>query len=297
MSLRDANFRDGVCLDLGPFTVRVNSDDTAFINTFRQCYAELTALEAGTVAHFRVALRRRRRLGGLRRRQVAFSVEGTHPFEPYPGYQGFPMFEWGLNWCIATGAHRYLLFHCAAVEHRGHALLMPAMPGSGKSTLAACLLGAGWRLLSDEFGILDYRSGQILPMPRAIPLKNRSIPVFRERATGLSMGPVYPKTRKGEVCHVFPPAGSLQRQGEGVPPALIVFPRYQAGSALEISPVPPHIAFTRLTNNAFNYRVCARAGFEAATSLAQSTPAYALQYSDVDGAIARIEELLDEALA
>jgi HprK-related kinase A len=297
MDLPTRSFRDGVSLDLGPFTVKVSSDDRAFINTFRECYATLEPAAPETVAHFRVALRRRRRLGGLRRHQVAFSIEGTHPFEPYPGYQGFPMFEWGLNWCIATGAHRYLLFHCAAVERRGHALLMPAMPGSGKSTLAACLLGAGWRLLSDEFGILDYRSGQILPMPRAIPLKNRSIPVFRERETGLSMGPTYPKTRKGEVCHVFPPAESLRRQAEGAPPALIVFPRYEAGSDLDIRPVPPHIAFTRLTNNAFNYRVCARAGFEAATALAQSTPAYAMQYSDVDKAMARIDELLDEALS
>ena len=74
------------------------------------------------------------------------------------------------------------MLHAAVVERNGSALFLPAMPGSGKSTLCAALTYRGWRLFSDEFGLIEPARGAVLPLPRAIPLKNRSIEVIRRFA-------------------------------------------------------------------------------------------------------------------
>jgi hypothetical protein len=47
--------------------------------------------------------------------------------------QTYPMFEWGLNWCIASHAHSFLVIHATVVERGGRAMVLPAPPGSGKA--------------------------------------------------------------------------------------------------------------------------------------------------------------------
>ena len=81
------------------------------------------------------------------------------------------MLEAGLNWCIGNLAHQYLVIHSATLERGGRALLMPAPPGSGKSTLCAALITRGWRLLSDEFALVDPATGLLVPVPRPVALK------------------------------------------------------------------------------------------------------------------------------
>jgi HprK-related kinase A len=287
----------GLVVHLGPFRVHVSSDEPGFAQMFNRSYRALPRESSGTLAHFRVGVHRRSRLRRPWRPQVRFVFEGMHPFEPYPASHAFPMFEWGLNWCIATTAHQYLLLHCATIARNQRAVLMPALPGSGKSTLAACLVGEGWQLLSDEFGIVDPRSGLLLPMPRPIPLKNASIAVFRERGTGLELGPVYAGTRKGDVAHVLPPQQSLQQQNAAAVPALIIFPKYRASAALTLRRQPPHVAHTRLANNAFNYQVRGRQAFDVVSHMAVSLPAYELIFSDTDAAMATISDLLEEISA
>ena len=208
---------DGMCFPSGPFFTRVTSDLDAFAQPFRHCYASLPIMDESRIAHFTVSVCRRPGLRGRFRAQAEFFFEGVAPFEPYPLSHAFPLFEWGLNWCIANTAHRYLMLHAAAVEHRGRVLLLPAPPGSGKSTLCAALVGRGWRLFSDEFGLLRPADGRLQPLPRAAPLKNASIEVIRTFAPSLSLGPRYDKTRKGTVVHVFPPTESLEQQAKTCP--------------------------------------------------------------------------------
>ena len=140
---------------------------------------------------------------------------------------------------------------------------------------------------------MDLKRGSLLPMPRPIPLKNDSISIFRARMTGLEMGPVYAKTRKGDVSHVLPPDASLRDQNEPGTPALLVFPRYTAGAPLRLQRQPPHLVHTRLANNAFNYQISGRPAFDFLTRLAVSVPAYELTFSDTDAAILALEELLE----
>ena len=63
--------------------------------------------------------------------------------------------EMGMNLQMALGQKHYLLLHAATVEKDGRALIMTGESGAGKSTLAALLGERGWRLMGDEFALLD----------------------------------------------------------------------------------------------------------------------------------------------
>jgi HprK-related kinase A len=82
------------------------------------------------------------------------------------------MLEWGMNWCIASHMHYYLMLHAAVLERDGHALIMPGDPGAGKSTLTAALMLDGWRLLSDEIALIDRNDGLLYGLARPVSLKN-----------------------------------------------------------------------------------------------------------------------------
>ena len=81
------------------------------------------------------------------------------------------MLEWGMNWCIASNAHQYFIMHSAMIEKNGQAILLPAPQGSGKSTLCAAMVNAGWRLFSDELGLIEPETLQAIPCTRPINLK------------------------------------------------------------------------------------------------------------------------------
>lgn len=280
----------GVRFRSGPFVVHLRSDLRSFIETWSSCYRTLPLLPSSEIAHFRVQVLNKSALSRPFRRQAVFKLEDREPFEPYPADHAFPMFEWGLNWCIGTMAHQFLMLHSAALEKHGRALLMPAQPGSGKSTLCAALLSDGWRLLSDEFGLLDTQTRTIAPMPRAAPMKNESIDIIRRHNPQLRLGPEYKKTRKGTVAHVFPPESSLAHQNQHAPPALIVFPRYEAGSATLFSEQPRSVALTRLVNNSFNYLVSGEAGFRALCETVRDARCRQLVYSDLNEAVSLLSK-------
>jgi HprK-related kinase A len=218
-------------------------------------------------------------------------VENERPFEPFPADHGFALLEWGLNWAMAMRAQQYLLLHSAVLERDGRALILPAMPGSGKSTLAAALALRGWRLLSDEFGVVDPERHLLLPLPRAVPLKNQSIDVIRTFAPDAELGPIFPRTRKGDVAHLRPPAESLKRQDEPARPAWIVFPRYVPSSPLLREGLTHGKAFARLSQNSFNYRLLGATGFTALSTLVQRCSCWQAHYSDLDEIVEAINQL------
>ncbi|MEM7692444.1 MAG: hypothetical protein AAF194_08410, partial [Pseudomonadota bacterium] len=138
----------------------------------------------------------------------------------------------------------------------------------------------------------DLTKRAFVPMPRPIPLKNESIAAAKAAGLRLEHGPLYENTRKGDVCHFFPDEHSFAYQRLNAHPKLIAFPSFQKAASLEVTRELPHVVLTRLTNNAFNYMVCGEDSFRAATELARDVPAYHLRYSEVDSAIARIDELM-----
>jgi hypothetical protein len=288
----------GLALDFGAARVRVQSDVAELVPLLQLLYATLPVLEPAGCFDATVALMR---VGGLRRwfnPQIQCVTDGVQPFAPFPADTHLPYLEWGMNHALATRVFHHLLLHAGVVARSDHrAVILPAVPGSGKSTLTAALTLSGYRLLSDEFGVIDPRTGRLLPMVRPIALKNASVPVIRERGAGAVLGPVFPKTRKGDVAHLAPDAASVAARHVPATPALVVFPRFIAGQPASLTPVDPGSAMTRLAVNSFNYEFLGLQAFEQVAGLATTLPCRQLVFGDLDAAIALIDEALDEAPA
>jgi HprK-related kinase A len=227
------------------------------------------------------------------RPQAVFRYDGYAPFLPGPKAHASPMFEWGLNWVIATQAHHYLVIHAAVVERNGLALLLPGEPGSGKSTLCAGLVFRGWRLLSDELALIEPATGQIAPLVRPISLKNASIEVIRRFAPDAVMGPPSAGSTKGTVVLVRPPAASFAAANRPAHGRWIVFPKYEAGAALRLAGWSKPDAFIELGNSALNYNILGETGFDTMADLVDCCEVGDFVYSDLEAAVAFFTSLAD----
>ena len=216
------------------------------------------------------------------------------PFQPLPLDQAFPMFEWAMNWCVSSQANSWLVIHAAVIEKDGLAAILPAPPGSGKSTLCAALVNRGWRLLSDELTLVRLDDGKIDPLPRPVSLKNASIGIIRDYAPAAAFTRPVADTVKGTVAHMRASSDSVARAGQAAAPAWIVFPKWQAGAAAELTPVPQARAHMRLAENAFNYSLLGETGFHTVARLVDEVRTFDFHYSVLDDAIAVFERLLAE---
>jgi HprK-related kinase A len=274
----------GLALRIPPITVRLRSPLDVFGSQIRELYRDYALADAADFADVDIRMVRVQGVRAWAKPQVQFIVDGTTPFEPFPTDHALPMFEWGLNWVFGHRMHAYLLLHAAAVEREGHAILLPAWPGSGKSTLAASLACRGWRLLSDEFGVVSYSGTRVLPFPRPVALKNESIAVMRAFGPDGTYGPVFPKTRKGTVVHFRVPKESALRGEEPARVSAIVFPDFQAGSENLVRPLPKATAFLKLAGNSFNYEIVGEKGFRALLAIVRRCDSYILRYGDLASA-------------
>lgn len=281
----------GLRLRTGPAVVSIRSRVPEVQAGIALHYAAHEVPPDATFADFHISVDRAPGPRRWIRPQVLFAFDGQRPFTPLPGDQGFPMLEWGMNWCLSSHFHRYLILHAAVVERGGRALILPAPPGSGKSTLCAGLVWRGWRLLSDELTLIDPGSGQVAAVARPVSLKNASIDVIRRFAPQAVFGPVVHETTKGSVAHFRPPLASVQRAGETALPAWVVLPRYVAGAQTCLQPLPRGRALMRLIENAFNYHVHGVQGFHALARLMDGCDSYEFSYSRLDEAADTFDRL------
>jgi HprK-related kinase A len=272
----------GLRLALGPVTVRVRSPISGFARDLARLYGDYPLAPELEFADIDLRMMPVRGLRRWVRPQVQFVVDGVTPFEPFPRDHALPMFEWGLNWVFARRVMGHLLLHAGVVARGGQAILLPAVPGSGKSTLVASLALSGWRLLSDEFGILTLGDARVLPFPRPVALKNQSIPIIRALGDDARLGPVYPKTRKGDVAHLRVPPASVTDPFEPAAVAAVVFPRFEAGAGFSLQPLDKPTSFLKLASNAFNYEIVGEAGFRAVAAVIRTCDSYLMRYGRLE---------------
>ena len=282
----------GLGIDYGACTVRLRATTPAFLAAFRAVYRSFDVRPAPDFADLHVRLVPGRGARRWLRPQTRFLIDGGEPFEPFPLSGPLPHYEWGVNWCFGQRFNQYVLLHAGALALDDRAAIMAAVPGAGKSTLAAALMLNGLRLLSDEFGVLDPESGNLLAMLKPVALKNQSIGVISAFSANARLGPVFTGTRKGDVAHLAPDAASVAAVRRPARPALVLFPAYREGAPLRLTPKTPDQAFVRLAFNSFNYQLLGPVSFEAVASLAESCPAYELVYGRLDEAVACVHELL-----
>jgi HprK-related kinase A len=282
-------------IDYGAATVRVRSALPDFAKVFHRVYGCFDAQPKDPeLAEYHIQLQRGRGIRAFIRRQSRFLIDGVEPFEPFPQNGSLPLFEWGVNWCFGQRANQYVLLHAGALALDDRAVIMAAPPGSGKSTLAAAMMLRGFRLLSDEFGVLRPETTDLVPMLKPVALKNQSVEVIRAFSDQAVIGPLFPGTRKGDVAHMAPDDVSVDAVHRTARPGLVICPEYQAGTSLDARLLPGEEAFARLAFNSFNYPLLGPIGFEAVARVIESCPAYQLRYSHLEQAIAWVREHMHE---
>ena len=284
----------GVWLRTGPFSLKVQSRIPSVMEGLAELYGQFEVRSAHEAfADFHVSVNPPHGLRRWLRPQVSFSFDGMQPFKPLPRDQAFPMLEWGLNWCVSTQAHHYLIIHAAVVEKNGLAAILPAPPGSGKSTLTAGLVLSGWRLLSDELTLINRKTGLIQPLPRPVSLKNQSIDVIRQFSPEVYINRASHDTIKGTVAHMRPPRDSVLRQHETARPGWVIFPKWEAGAPATLTPRSLAQTFMFLAQNAFNYSHLGADGFRVGTSLIDQTRCFDFHYSQLSDAVAAFDHLAE----
>jgi len=200
--------------------------------------------------------------------------------------------EMGMNLQVALGWRRHMLLHASAVAKDGRAMIMSGESGSGKSTLAALLGEGDWRLMGDEFTLIDPEGGDAFAFPRAVSLKNEAIAEVAARVDPSRLGPLLARTPKGDIRHLIPRPEAVAAMHEPARPALLLFPRFGGETAIE--PMGEGEAFVRLTEASTNYVALGEAGFAALTRLVRETPAFGISYPDSAAGIALVEQLWAE---
>jgi HprK-related kinase A len=278
---------------IGPFLVRLGSvmpTIQAALATLYRAHEIDTSAEG---AHFVVRLDAPSVFRRVFRAQAQFTFDHRQPFFPLPAAMAAPMLEAGLNWCIGTFAHQFLVIHSATLERGGRALLMPAPPGSGKSTLCAALVARGWRLLSDEFALVDPATGLLAPVPRPVALKEGSIDLISAWAPGAFFGPSVVNNEGELVAYMRPPSASVLASGLKCHAGWIVVPQYVAGAETTATSMTPARALLHLADNSFNYNFHGRQGFERLADIADQTTAVTLRYSRLDEGVDAVDGLTE----
>ena len=282
---------DGLPLQIGPALIRVRSPVAGIRDLIELLYRDYPLAPGPSLADAELELRPSRALRRWTRPQIQSFIDGRPPFEPLPLKLAYPMLEWSMNWCIASRLHQYFMIHAAVVERENQAIILPAWSGSGKSTLCAALVQHGWRLLSDEFCLLSLADGDIMPVPRPIPLKNEAITAFREFSPDSVIGPTFFQTRKGDIAHLRPPLSALENISQPARPRWIVLPRYRADGNSAITPVESGRALLLMSANSFNFNLLGAPAFDALSHMMSQVSCHKIVYSDLNQAVTAIESL------
>jgi HprK-related kinase A len=282
----------GVRVRIGPFIVHLYAPMRDFVADFSVAYADFPICGESEVSDFRIRLAPAGGWRPWRRAQAAFWADGTSPYEAFPRRLTMPYVEWVLNWCIFSYAHQFLMFHSAVVEKAGRAAILAGPPGSGKSTLCVALLARGWRLLSDEFALLDPARGWLLPIPRPVALKGPSI-ALAERLLPCRIGRVFALTRKGTLAHLRPPTEAVERQKKPAMPGWVVFPTHSGDTDTKLTSLRKAPGFLRLEENSFNYDALGRTGFDALSQLIETTECYELPFAQAVEAAELVDRLAE----
>lgn len=276
-------------LRIGPIGFRIGSHWRRPVALLDDLYRDYPEPQDG-IADFNVHLFAARPWRRVLRPSVHIGGDFVIPdAAPLPLAQGLLAAEMGMNLQMALGLRRYLLLHASMVERGGRAVLMTGISGAGKSTLAALLMARGWRLMGDEFALIDCATGLAHAFPRLVSLKNAAIDVVAQALPDARFGPLLVGTPKGMIRHLVPDARAIAAMDMPAAPSLILFPRF--GFEAAERPVLPSEAFVRLTQSSTNYVSLAERGFAALTRLVQSVPARAIDYPDAATALALVQAL------
>lgn len=277
-------------VQVGPAAFRIGSTWTRPLGLLTELYRDYPT---PAITDYSVRLEPVSLLRRFVRPSVAINGDYSLPqAAPLPLAHALLAAEMGMNVQMALGWRRHLLLHASAVEKDGRALIMTGESGSGKSTLSAILGHAGWRFMGDEFVLLDLVTGEAVPFPRLISLKNEAIAAMHHQAGGDRFGPLMTGTPKGNIRHLIPPLEAVRAMAVPARPAVLLFPSFGFNAA--VRSVAPSEVFARLTQASTNYVALGEAGFRTLTQFVKKVPACAIDYRNSEEAQALVGSLWNE---
>ncbi|RVT94147.1 HprK-related kinase A [Sphingomonas crocodyli] len=278
---------------VGPIGYRVGSAWAGPLNSLRRLYSGYPAPDDG-IATLTARIEPERPWRKYIHPQVA--IRGDHELPdalPMALRHALLAAEMAMNLQIALGERRHLLLHAGAVERNGRVIILTGESGSGKSTLSALLGEHGWRLMSDEFVLIEPETGLARAFPRAISLKNAAIGELERVVSDASrFGPLLRATPKGDLRHLRPARDAIARMDDRASPALILFPTF--GYASQAEGIGQAELFALLTQGSTNYAALGERGFAAMTHLATTVPGVRFAYPDSASGMAIVEQFAAE---
>lgn len=280
-------------LPIGPFNFSIKTDNQAVVDNLASLYKDYHFATGSPFIDFPITITTRSLVRRFIKPQVDFLLDEFAPFKPLPKDQSFAMLEWGMNWCITTRAHQFLIFHAGTIEKNGKVIMMPAEQGSGKSTLTAAMVYSGWRLFSDELALISLQDELVYPCTRPINLKNNSIEVINSFVDNAVFSTIAKDTHKGTVALLKPPKASVERMFEPAALHCIVFPKYVANVEAKLTPINQTDTFQQLIEHSFNYHILGEEGFNLIAKLLKNVTCYQFEYSDFEQAKKLLADLVN----
>jgi HprK-related kinase A len=289
---------DGINMEIGPFCVNIAVKFKNVRDAFIKIYKNYPVYNDQVILDNSICVFGCNPFRQYIRKQAFVETGMNSDFIPLPAKIGMVSLEMGLNWQIAIGCKQYLMFHAGVVAKDGVGLIMPAMSGSGKSTLAAGLAYRGWQLHSDEFGLLDMDSGELVPYPRAVSLKNQSIGVMKKWVSEVDddyqsyFTEEYHNTPKCIMCYMRPPKQSIIDMHKRTKPNKIILPIFDPTSKPKIRPITKTMALFRLVMSSANYGDIGEQAFLAIAEIIKNSDVCEIIYPTLEDAVELVDEFV-----
>jgi hypothetical protein len=180
------------------------------------------------------------------------------------------------------------VFHAGASGSNSRCVVFPASTHSGKTTLAAVLMKTGMAFYSDDSVLLERDTLSVPVMPFALTVREGSWDVLYPRFPELQDTAIV--TRYGQRVRFLPPV-DVHRDHPCGHVAAIVFVQFRPDATNQISPLDKLQTLVRLQESGF-WVAHDEQSIRTFLEWIQSTPSFAMTYSDVDQAASMIRPLV-----
>ena len=195
-------------------------------------------------------------------------------------------------WTTAVNGYDFLLnLHAGVVAKGTSRILLPAASGSGKSSLTAALTNSGFRYVSDEVGLIERGTFQVLSVPLAVCVKSTGWDLMSRYYPELETLPIH-RRNDGKIVRYLPPKPAAVQTEPGLV-SHIFFPRYAEGEVTRLEPLSRSVAFTRLMDQcvALRHRLD-RDNVRGMINWIAEIDCYSLTFSSLDEAVGLVKQTL-----
>jgi hypothetical protein len=196
---------------------------------------------------------------------------------------------WTTNARAIDRTADYVALHSAAVSWEGRGMVFPAPPDSGKTTLAAGLTRSGFDYLTDEAGLIDPTTRQLVAFPRSLAMEPSSVDIVPGLRGDL---PADFHRYMGDSYFVPPDRLRPGSIGSSCPIRYVIFPSYRADSPTQLEPISKPQALRELAENCFNFRTFGGRALEILGAVVKEAECYRLQIGDLRSAVRTVRDLV-----